>query len=377
MKTLNQNIIPILLLLLLAVACSNTAPNEEQEKKGKENTSISGVITNAPGKQLILQQVGPNAMKDLDTTTISEDGEFEFNISPSVINFYRLGLDNNNAFFLIAESGEEIVIEADGTKLFKSYKVSGSKESQRLKELNGIIGKRDSVNTMIQQAQMAQDQALFQQAVAEYEMISGQVDRNIKDFINRQPGSLSSLAALQNLNFDTEFQYFDQVIKALDGKANGNEIFDMMKAQIEQMRKLAIGSPAPEIDLPQPNGENLKLSDLRGQYVLIDFWASWCGPCRRENPNVKRVYDQYHDKGFEILGVSLDKTKQAWLTAIEQDGLNWRHVSDLKYWQSAVVPEYQVQGIPLTFLVDKEGNIIAKNLRGPALDQKLAEIFGE
>jgi len=110
---------------------------------------------------------------------------------------------------------------------------------------------------------------------------------------------------------------------------------------------------------------------------LIDFWASWCGPCRRENPNVKRVYEKYHDKGFEILGVSLDKAANAWTAAIAQDGLTWKHVSDLQYWNSSVVPEYQITGIPLTVLVDKEGNIIAKNLRGPALEEKLAEIFAK
>ena len=138
-----------------------------------------------------------------------------------------------------------------------------------------------------------------------------------------------------------------------------------------------MGAVAPEITLSQPNGEVMSLSDLRGQYVLIDFWASWCGPCRRENPNVKKVYEKYHEKGFEIYGVSLDKDMQPWLSAIGQDGLEWRHVSDLKYWDSQVVKDYQITGIPLTILVDKEGVIIAKNLRGEALGLKLAQIFGD
>ncbi|MDP4664181.1 MAG: TlpA family protein disulfide reductase, partial [Salibacteraceae bacterium] len=173
------------------------------------------------------------------------------------------------------------------------------------------------------------------------------------------------------------YDYYLKVIQALDGTANGNEYYDALSSEVLAMRKLAPGSPAPEISLPQPNGEMLSLSDLKGQYVLIDFWASWCGPCRRENPNVKRVYEKYHDKGFEILGVSLDKAANAWTAAIAQDGLTWKHVSDLQYWNSSVVPEYQITGIPLTVLVDKEGNIIAKNLRGPALEEKLAEIFAK
>ena len=176
---------------------------------------------------------------------------------------------------------------------------------------------------------------------------------------------------------DNDFQYYKTVVEALKGKADGNEFYETVKTQVQSQGKLAIGAPAPEISLPQPSGEVLKLSDLRGQYVLIDFWASWCGPCRKENPNVRKVYAKYHDKGFEILGVSLDKNSSAWLNAIQQDDLQWKHISDLKYWQSSVVPEYQIKGIPLTFLVDPEGNIAAKNLRGPSLEAKLAEIFGE
>ncbi len=140
--------------------------------------------------------------------------------------------------------------------------------------------------------------------------------------------------------------------------------------------KVKVGMEAPEIALPTPDGETLKLSDLRGQYVLIDFWASWCKPCRAENPNVVRVYNEYKDKGFEILGVSLDRNKQAWVQAIQKDGLTWPHISDLGFWKSEAAQTYGVSSIPYTVLVDKEGKIIAENLRGGNLEVKLQEIFG-
>ena len=120
----------------------------------------------------------------------------------------------------------------------------------------------------------------------------------------------------------------------------------------------------------------MSLTDFRGKYVLVDFWASWCRPCRAENPNVVRVYNQYKDKGFEILGVSLDKSKDAWLKAIEQDKLTWKHVSDLKFWQSEAAQLYGVSSIPYTILLDPEGTIIAQNLRGASLERKLAELLG-
>ena len=137
-----------------------------------------------------------------------------------------------------------------------------------------------------------------------------------------------------------------------------------------------IGDEAPDIVMNNPDGVQMKLSDLRGQLVLVDFWASWCGPCRRENPNVVRLYNEYKSKGFTVFSVSLDHDKSKWINAIEKDKLSWpNHVSDLKRWQSDPARIYQVKGIPTTFLIDQNGVVIGKNLRGEALDKKLKELF--
>jgi thiol-disulfide isomerase/thioredoxin len=136
------------------------------------------------------------------------------------------------------------------------------------------------------------------------------------------------------------------------------------------------GNPVPEIALPTPTGEIVKLSSTRGNVVLLDFWASWCSPCRRENPNLVKAYSTYKSKGFQIFQVSLDKTKEDWLTGIKQDNLGqWIHVSDLKYWNSMVVSLYKIQSIPYNILLDKEGKVIASNLRGEQLFLKLQEVF--
>ena len=166
-----------------------------------------------------------------------------------------------------------------------------------------------------------------------------------------------------------------RLIKKYDKKHP--ELIAGLKQQILGASTLLPGAVAPDFSQKTPAGETMNLSDLRGKVVLVDFWASWCGPCRRENPNVKKVYEKYKDKGFAILGVSLDRNKASWEKAIEQDQLSWHHVSDLKGWKNEVAQLYKVSSIPHTFLLDQEGKIIASKLRAHTLEQALAQIFGE
>ncbi len=150
-----------------------------------------------------------------------------------------------------------------------------------------------------------------------------------------------------------------------------------VQQQIQMLSATMPGAIAPDFSGVEPNGDTVRLSDFRGKVVLIDFWASWCGPCRRENPNVVRAYEKYHDKGFEIIGVSLDRDRNRWLSAIEADGLVWHHISDLKGWKSKYAALYGVRSIPHAVLLDAEGRIVAVRLRGPALEQYLEELLGE
>jgi len=402
MKGMKKLLVPMFAMLLMAGACSNTtkedgdsgtealalidgvsetgevAQTKQPIKREPATVTISGKIEGGENADVYLQIVESKGVKGLDTIKAGPNGEYKFEYTSDLPEFYRVGTNEQNSFYLVLEPGESAEVNAKNQNLFKTYEIiEAPEECHRMKEMNGITGMMDSINMIMQASQMNKDQRMFQNALVEFDNISIKMNREIKAYINRKPASLSSLAALQNLNFDQEFDYYLKVITALDGIANGNDIYDNMAAQILSMRKVAVGSEAPEITMSQPNGEVISLSDFRGQYVLIDFWASWCGPCRRENPNVKKVYDKYHEKGFEILGVSLDKAMQPWLNAIGQDGLEWRHVSDLKFWSSPVVAEYQVTGIPHTVLVDPKGIIVAKNLRGEALDLKLAQLLGE
>jgi peroxiredoxin len=168
-------------------------------------------------------------------------------------------------------------------------------------------------------------------------------------------------------------KYANPLFELLDTiNPNSSEV---LRRKVSAATQFSPGGTPPEFVQEDPSGQELRLSDFKGQYLLLDFWASWCGPCRRENPNVVRMYKTYKDKGFEILGISLDNNKQRWLNAIEKDQLTWPQVSDLKGWSNEVAQQYQVTSIPKTFLLDPDGKIIAVNLRGPALEAKLEEIF--
>jgi peroxiredoxin len=200
------------------------------------------------------------------------------------------------------------------------------------------------------------------------------------------PGTIANFSAFNGINIEKYLSTYEKVYEALKQKFPQSIYTNQLAGSIEQYKKqfeldetqnklLPDGGIMPDIKLADQNGKEFALSSLKGKVVLIDFWASWCGPCRKENPNVVKMYSKYNKKGFEIFSVSLDEDKEKWIKAIEKDGLKWKHVSDLKGWNSSVCSQFNISAIPFTILIDKEGKIIKKGLRGEALEQKLEEIF--
>ncbi|NPA69010.1 MAG: AhpC/TSA family protein [Chlorobi bacterium] len=324
-------------IILITVTATITSNAQKATLKGQ-------VINNTKYTKIELQDL---SYKTLETQKLDKKGKFKFNTEFDKFNFYILVLDKQNFTVFFPEPGEqaEIIINADN---IRNPEIKNSEQTkiyyEYSKKFSEIKNNKDKIEF-------------------------------IKKMIDDNPSSPVCIFFIDNLNPKTDYEYFKKLADGLK-KYKYNPIVNEFITKTENIKKLEPGKEAPDIALPDPDGNIIKLSSLRGKYVLIDFWASWCRPCRAENPNNVKLYQKYRDKGFEIYGVSLDKDKNSWIKAIENDKLTWTQVSDLKFWQSEGAKIYNVKAIPHTVLLDKEGKIIATGLRGHNLSQKLKEIFG-
>jgi thiol-disulfide isomerase/thioredoxin len=369
----------LLLPFALIFACSDSgASSTEFELKGK--------LTNAHGENVYLEQLSPQAIKPIDTVQLDEKGEFTINAPVSETGFYRLKLSEKNFATLILEAGQKVKITGDAQDLGNTYKVEGSPDSELFWELNQRSAenyrRRDSLQRTFQAfINMAGNDSvkidsMSKQLEKPYMGLINEHNKYLQSFIEKNPTSFASLAAIQQLPAEEFLPTYIKLDEGLYSKYPNSNYIKAFHESVSSQRKMAIGTAAPEITMNTPEDKPLSLSSFKGKVVLVDFWASWCGPCRAENPNVVKAYNKYRSKGFDIYSVSLDKDKDKWISAIKKDGLSWPgHVSDFKHWQSPVVQLYNFNGIPYNVLLDKNGNIIAKNLRGEDLEKKLEEVL--
>ncbi|MFN5889191.1 MAG: redoxin family protein [Bacteroidota bacterium] len=348
--------------------------------------TIRGTLKNKPNQLIYLQEMAPEGLVMIDSVVTSKNGSFSISANTQDFLFCALQVSPQQMVYLGVNNESDLNVNIDPSGIEFTYEVTGkgSDESRGLKELlelnKSYLIRINSIEKSASTINPNTDEGYEQMMKLSKDYNALMLERETKlfDFATARGASFLPYFIVQyNVINEPNFQWLELAVKAAN-KANPAAKYS--KAISERMAKegkLMVGAVAPDINLAQPNGENLAMSSLRGKIVLIDFWASWCGPCRKENPFNVALYNKYKDKGFEIYGVSLDQDPNRWAAAIEKDGLTWKHVSDLKGWGSSAGQLYGIRSIPATVLLDSNGKIIAKNLRGEELADKLREIFGQ
>ncbi len=361
------------LFLFTVISCSG-----DKRTQGQEIT-IKGKINKVGVGPVLLQHIDGSSLTTVDTLTVNKDGTYFSTYKPKEPGYYRLNFFQTQ-FVTLLFGDADITVNVDGSDPNGWYEVKGSKTMDQLANLDKSVQafntEASGLDEQYRQAYSKGNKSKMDSLQAEFAQKQKALNLEVKQKIRAMGTSIALIQAVNYLDMDNDFNFIDSVAKVVDKNIPDYKIKREFMEKINQIRGLAVGAVAPEIALPDPDGNIIKLSSLRGKYVLIDFWAAWCGPCRREIPNVARMYQKYGGKNFEILGVSLDRNKADWVKAIKDENMTWKQVSDLKYFNSEAAREYNINAIPATYLIDKDGKIIDKNLRGQALDDKLAQLFG-
>jgi peroxiredoxin len=363
-----RNLLTILVLALAVSSCGTP----------KDEFSIKGTIAGVETGKVYLQKIVDGRPKTIDSTNL-EGGKFAFKGKMEIADMRILKLNQQDYFAQLFLDNSDVKVVAKKDSL-RNTKITGSPTQDiftvyitEIERLNKDMAK---LQEKYQNAMSSGNTDEARKTEIDYQAMIDNMKVFTKNFVKEHNSSVvAAYITLVQLSPQIEGPELDSIIAKFPAEISNSEYVIKLKEIAEGLKKTAIGVVAPDFTMNDPEGKPVQLSSLRGKVVLIDFWASWCGPCRQENPNVVKLYQKYNGKGFQIIGVSLDRNKEEWVKAIKDDQLSWIHVSDLQFWQNAAARLYSVSQIPQSFLLDKDGKIIAKDLRGEKLAEKLNELF--
>ncbi|MDO1500462.1 TlpA disulfide reductase family protein [Winogradskyella maritima] len=377
----------VLITGLLLASCTEKEPRTDYVINGNAKDVYNGI-------RVYMSKVGPNGRPVMVDTAIVMNEKFKFTGALSHPELYYLNVASVNGRIPVMLENAEMTFELDKSNILESI-LLGSEAHSEMLEFNSTIQEHKEKLIQAQKnysdAQFVRDSVNMEKDKEVIEKLNKRIQDYPFEFIDDHQDSFSTVQILEmqlrSRDFDLNriakaFNNLDPSIKNSEPGLSVKNKIDGLRQLIEKEKATQIGAIAPKFSAPQPDGTTLALDEVlkKGEITIIDFWAAWCGPCRRENPNVVRIYEKFHDKGLEIIGVGLDgrrgqqNPKEAWEKAIKDDGLTWHQVSNLKYFDQ-IAKDYNVNAIPAMFILDKEGKIIAKNLRGIQLENKVAELL--